>query len=128
MLCVFRLSLSLSKWCCLSESNRVPTLFRRMYAPAIPRQLLFNHGEAEEQIHSIAFALTQASLLHIVHLSSYANQHTYQLANGRSHNLYSSCSPNNMADRVGFEPTERCRSSVFKTDAIDHSATYPKFS
>ncbi len=26
---------------------------------------------------------------------------------------------------VGFEPTETCASSVFKTDAIDHSATPP---
>ena len=30
-----------------------------------------------------------------------------------------------MAERVGFEPTERCRSAVFKTAAIDHSATSP---
>jgi len=28
---------------------------------------------------------------------------------------------------VGFEPTETCASSVFKTDAIDHSATPPKY-
>jgi hypothetical protein len=27
---------------------------------------------------------------------------------------------------VGFEPTETCASSVFKTDAIDHSATPPR--
>jgi hypothetical protein len=27
---------------------------------------------------------------------------------------------------VGFEPTETCASSVFKTDAIDHSATPPE--
>jgi hypothetical protein len=30
-----------------------------------------------------------------------------------------------MAERVGFEPTEAYASSVFKTDAIDHSATSP---
>lgn len=30
-----------------------------------------------------------------------------------------------LADRVGFEPTEPFGPSVFKTDAIDHSATYP---
>ncbi len=30
-----------------------------------------------------------------------------------------------LADRVGFEPTEGCPSTVFKTAAIDHSATYP---
>ena len=33
--------------------------------------------------------------------------------------------PNWLAEREGFEPPERCRSSVFKTDAIDHSATSP---
>ncbi len=31
----------------------------------------------------------------------------------------------NLADGVGFEPTERCRSAVFKTAAFDHSATHP---
>ncbi len=30
-----------------------------------------------------------------------------------------------MAERVGFEPTVACATSVFKTDAIDHSATSP---
>ncbi len=30
-----------------------------------------------------------------------------------------------MAEGVGFEPTDGCPSSVFKTDAIDHSATPP---
>lgn len=30
-----------------------------------------------------------------------------------------------MAGRVGFEPTEPFSPSVFKTDAIDHSAIYP---
>ena len=30
-----------------------------------------------------------------------------------------------MADRVGFEPTVPFSTSVFKTDAIDHSTTYP---
>ena len=30
-----------------------------------------------------------------------------------------------MADRVGFEPTVPFGTSVFKTDAIDHSTTYP---
>ena len=30
-----------------------------------------------------------------------------------------------MAERVGFEPTDGFPSSVFKTDAIDHSATSP---
>lgn len=30
-----------------------------------------------------------------------------------------------VAERVGFEPTDPCGSSVFKTDAIDHSATSP---
>jgi hypothetical protein len=31
-----------------------------------------------------------------------------------------------MAERVGFEPTEPCGSTVFKTAALDHSATSPK--
>lgn len=30
-----------------------------------------------------------------------------------------------MAEEVGFEPTEPFDSSVFKTDAIDHSAILP---
>ena len=30
-----------------------------------------------------------------------------------------------VAERVGFEPTVACATSVFKTDAIDHSATSP---
>jgi hypothetical protein len=30
-----------------------------------------------------------------------------------------------MAERVGFEPTDRRRSTVFKTAAFDHSATSP---
>ena len=30
-----------------------------------------------------------------------------------------------MAERVGFEPTEGCPSTVFKTAAFDHSATSP---
>ncbi len=30
-----------------------------------------------------------------------------------------------MADGVGFEPTEGCPSTVFKTAAIDHSAIHP---
>ena len=30
-----------------------------------------------------------------------------------------------MAERVGFEPTVGFPTSVFKTDAIDHSATSP---
>jgi hypothetical protein len=30
-----------------------------------------------------------------------------------------------MAEGVGFEPTVGCPTSVFKTDAIDHSATPP---
>ena len=29
------------------------------------------------------------------------------------------------AEAEGFEPPERCRSTVFKTAAIDHSATPP---
>ena len=32
------------------------------------------------------------------------------------------------AEAEGFEPPERCRSTVFKTAAIDHSATPPVFS
>ena len=32
----------------------------------------------------------------------------------------------NLADRVGFEPTVAFTTSVFKTDALNHSATYPK--
>ena len=32
-----------------------------------------------------------------------------------------------MAEEVRFELTEPCGSSVFKTDAIDHSATLPEF-
>ena len=31
-----------------------------------------------------------------------------------------------MAEREGFEPPEPCGSSVFKTDAFDHSATSPR--
>jgi len=31
-----------------------------------------------------------------------------------------------VAEEVGFEPTEPCGSPVFKTGAIDHSATPPK--
>jgi 5-carboxymethyl-2-hydroxymuconate isomerase len=30
-----------------------------------------------------------------------------------------------MAEGVGFEPTEACTSSVFKTDALNHSTTLP---
>ena len=30
-----------------------------------------------------------------------------------------------LAERVGFEPTDPCGSTVFKTVAIDHSATSP---
>ena len=30
-----------------------------------------------------------------------------------------------MAEAVGFEPTVRCRTLVFKTSAFDHSATLP---
>jgi hypothetical protein len=32
----------------------------------------------------------------------------------------------NMAEKVGFEPTEPYGSTVFKTAAFDHSATSPK--
>ena len=35
-------------------------------------------------------------------------------------------SPNHVAERVGFEPTEACASTVFKTAAFDHSATSPE--
>ncbi len=31
-----------------------------------------------------------------------------------------------VAEREGFEPPDPCRSTVFKTAAIDHSATSPK--
>ena len=31
-----------------------------------------------------------------------------------------------LAEGVGFEPTVSCPTSVFKTDAIDHSATPPE--
>ena len=31
-----------------------------------------------------------------------------------------------MAEKVGFEPTVRLKTSVFKTDAIDRSAISPK--
>jgi hypothetical protein len=34
-------------------------------------------------------------------------------------------SSKNMADGVGFEPTVRCRTSVFKTGALNRSATHP---
>lgn len=30
-----------------------------------------------------------------------------------------------LAEGVGFEPTDACTSPVFKTGAIDHSATLP---
>ncbi len=30
-----------------------------------------------------------------------------------------------LAEEVGFEPTDPCESPVFKTGAIDHSATLP---
>ena len=36
-----------------------------------------------------------------------------------------SCRLRRETEGVGFEPTETCASSVFKTDAIDHSATPP---
>lgn len=32
----------------------------------------------------------------------------------------------NLAEGVGFEPTDACTSAVFKTAAIDHSATLPE--
>lgn len=31
-----------------------------------------------------------------------------------------------MEEREGFEPPSPCELSVFKTDAINHSATFPK--
>ena len=31
-----------------------------------------------------------------------------------------------MAEGVGFEPTEPCSSAVFKTAALNHSATPPR--
>ena len=31
-----------------------------------------------------------------------------------------------VAEGVGFEPTDACTSPVFKTGALDHSATLPK--
>ena len=31
-----------------------------------------------------------------------------------------------LAEGVGFEPTDACASPVFKTGAIDHSATLPE--
>ena len=31
-----------------------------------------------------------------------------------------------LAEGVGFEPTDACTSPVFKTGAIDHSATLPE--
>lgn len=31
-----------------------------------------------------------------------------------------------LADEVGFEPTEGCPSLVFKTSALNHSATHPQ--
>ena len=31
-----------------------------------------------------------------------------------------------MADGVGFEPTDACTSPVFKTGALNHSATHPR--
>ena len=40
-----------------------------------------------------------------------------------------SCRPsgfNDFAEREGFEPPNPCRSTVFKTAAIDHSAIFPK--
>ncbi len=33
--------------------------------------------------------------------------------------------PSGVAERVGFEPTDTCVSAVFKTAAIDRSATSP---
>ena len=30
-----------------------------------------------------------------------------------------------LTERVGFEPTEACTSAVFKTAALNHSATSP---
>ena len=35
------------------------------------------------------------------------------------------CLAATLAEGEGFEPPDRCRSSVFKTDAIDHSANLP---
>lgn len=31
-----------------------------------------------------------------------------------------------LAEGVGFEPTDACTSPVFKTGALDHSATLPE--
>jgi hypothetical protein len=38
---------------------------------------------------------------------------------------YRLATPQNLAEAVGFEPTVRCRTLVFKTSAFDHSATLP---
>ena len=35
--------------------------------------------------------------------------------------------PTFLAERVGFEPTVRCRTSDFESDTFDHSDTSPYF-
>src|SRR4051794_29707683 len=35
-------------------------------------------------------------------------------------------SPKSLADGVGFEPTDACTSPVFKTGALNRSATHPR--
>ena len=49
--------------------------------------------------------------------------HMKRICNPRPN--HSATHPHNLAERVGFEPTERFRSLVFKTSVIDHSTTSP---
>lgn len=45
------------------------------------------------------------------HFTTHADKHEYKIE---------------LAEGVGFEPTDACTSAVFKTAAIDHSATLPQ--
>src|SRR5512140_2426957 len=47
------------------------------------------------------------------------------LRQGATEDTFLSASERNVAEGEGFEPPEPCGSAVFKTAAIDHSATLP---
>lgn len=83
----------------------------------------------EAVINPLAFPASQSGLSRMFQrfhgATSLDRTEFFRSSGGREHQLHQGCF--DLADRVGFEPTERFRSSVFKTDAIDHSATYPNF-
>ena len=77
-------------------------------------------------VRYFAFAL-RAPLLHS--LRSFRRTEVLSLPLGaapiKSLRASTPCCECNMAEREGFEPPEPCGSAVFKTAAIDHSATSP---